>query len=53
MAFWLILGLALAIIIGNLMLVKHTAHIKMPSHKQRHSEQSSSRGYDDDDEDDW
>ncbi|RUO72664.1 DUF2897 domain-containing protein [Pseudidiomarina sediminum] len=53
MAFWLILGLALAVIIGNLMLVKHTAHMKMPSQKQRHSDKQSSNGYDDDDEDDW
>jgi len=38
------------IIIGNLMLIKHTAHMKMPSLKdkqQRHSEKKDA------DSDDW
>lgn len=52
MAFWLILILVFAVVIGNIMLVKHTANMKMPSRKQRHSEkqdkQSDAR---DDDED--
>ncbi|WP_417658157.1 DUF2897 family protein [Pseudidiomarina sp.] len=39
---WLMILLGVGIIIGNLMLLKHTAHIKMPSlkdHQQRHQEQ--------------
>ncbi|MDN7127176.1 DUF2897 family protein [Pseudidiomarina sp. 1ASP75-14] len=38
MAFWLILALVFGVVIGNLMLLKHTANMKMPSLKQRHSE---------------
>ncbi|WP_127347903.1 DUF2897 family protein [Pseudidiomarina mangrovi] len=33
---WLALLIVFGIIIGNIMLVKHTAHMKMPSLKQRH-----------------
>lgn len=39
---WIMILVAVGIIIGNLMLLRHTAHIKMPSLKdqqQRHSEQ--------------
>lgn len=38
MAFWLILLIVFGVVIGNLMLLKHTAKMKMPSLKQRHSE---------------
>ncbi|MGQ4275703.1 DUF2897 family protein [Pseudidiomarina sp. E22-M8] len=38
MAFWLIMLLVFGVVIGNLMLLKHTAKMKMPSLKQRHSE---------------
>lgn len=33
---WLALLIVFGIVIGNIMLIKHTAHIKMPSLKQRH-----------------
>ncbi|RUO62172.1 DUF2897 family protein [Pseudidiomarina insulisalsae] len=39
MAFWIILLVVFAVVIGNIMLVKHTAHMKMPSRKQRHSDE--------------
>ncbi|MFC0445058.1 DUF2897 family protein [Pseudidiomarina halophila] len=41
MGFWLILALVFGVVIGNLMLLKHTAKMKMPSLKQRHSEDST------------
>ncbi|MDS0218517.1 DUF2897 family protein [Pseudidiomarina andamanensis] len=40
--------LAVGIIVGNLMLLKHTAHIKMPSLKDKQQRQQ-----DDSDDDDW
>lgn len=40
--------LAVGIIVGNLMLLKHTAHIKMPSLKDKQQRQ-----HDDSDDDDW
>lgn len=46
--------LAVGIIVGNLLLLRHSAHIKMPSLKdkqQRHSSQDKSQ--DDWDKDDW
>lgn len=52
MAFWLILILVFAVVIGNIMLVKHTAHMKMPSRKQRHSENDKQGDAWDDDEED-
>lgn len=33
---WLALLIVFGIVIGNIMLIKHTAHMKMPSLKQRH-----------------
>lgn len=33
---WLIVGIAFALVIGNIMMLKHTADMKMPSLKQRH-----------------
>lgn len=35
---WLILALVFGIVIGNIMLLKHTANMKMPSLKQRHQD---------------
>ncbi|WP_081909720.1 MULTISPECIES: DUF2897 family protein [Pseudidiomarina] len=51
MDFWLIVGLVLVfgVVIGNIMLLRHTANMKMPSLKQRHSE----RHPHDEDDDDW
>lgn len=52
MAFWLILALVFAVVIGNIMLLKHTAHIKMPSQKQRHSDTpKQDDAWDDEDKD--
>ncbi|WP_126758614.1 DUF2897 family protein [Pseudidiomarina marina] len=45
---WLMILLAVGIIVGNLMLLKHTAHIKMPSLKDKQQ-----RHQDDSDDDDW
>lgn len=46
MAFWLILALVFGVVIGNLMLLKHTAKMKMPSLKQRHSESTDKESTD-------
>lgn len=35
---WLALVLVFGVVIGNLLLLKHTAKMKMPSLKQRHSD---------------
>jgi hypothetical protein len=51
MAFWLILLVVFAVVIGNIMLLKHTAHMKMPSLKQRHSDKDKPKDPWDDDED--
>ncbi|MDX1705713.1 DUF2897 family protein [Pseudidiomarina sp.] len=36
---WLALALVFGVVIGNLLLLKHTAKMKMPSLKQRHSDE--------------
>ncbi|RUO50570.1 DUF2897 family protein [Pseudidiomarina aquimaris] len=51
MAFWLILLVVFAVVIGNIMLLKHTAHMKMPSRKQRHSEDDKANDSWDDEDD--
>ncbi|RUO55488.1 DUF2897 family protein [Pseudidiomarina homiensis] len=51
MAFWLILLVVFAVVIGNIMLLKHTAHMKMPSLKQRHSEDKKHHDAWDDEDD--
>ena len=53
---WLMIALAVGIIIGNLMLLKHTAHIKMPSLKDRqprHSHQNTDQKTDQQKQDAW
>lgn len=51
MAFWLILLVVFAVVIGNIMLLKHTAHMKMPSLKQRHSKDDKQQDAWDDEDD--
>ena len=46
---WLIILLAVGIIVGNLLLLKHTANMKMPSLSQQQQRQS----HDDSDDDPW
>ena len=46
---WLIILLAVGIIVGNLLLVKHTANMKMPSLPQQQRRLS----HDDSDDDPW
>jgi len=53
---WIMILVAVGIIIGNLMLLRHTAHMKMPSLKDkqpRHSDDHDAWDNDDWKKDDW
>ncbi|RUO79194.1 DUF2897 family protein [Pseudidiomarina taiwanensis] len=50
---WLMLALAFGIIIGNIMLVKHTANMKMPSLKDHEQKNADSPDSDESDDHDW
>ncbi len=50
---WLMILIAVGIIVGNLMLLKHTAHIKMPSLKDHQQRQENDKKQQDWDNDNW
>lgn len=49
---WLMIALAVGIIVGNLLLVKHTASMKMPSLSEQQRRQAEEQDRDDWDEED-